>query len=95
MIIEKDVLFLLTSGEYSDYTAITLCKADVAIDIMILRGEYLASYPEQNTEYKFNQSQFVKWLIVDKQVCKEIDYQEWHIGSYGIAEFTLNNGDDK
>lgn len=90
MFIKKGSMFLLTDGEYSDYEAITLCKATTDIDVMALRAEYMALYPEQNKDYSFRESQFCKWLVVDKKVCKELDYFEWHLGSYSKADFSLN-----
>lgn len=95
MIILKDTIFLLTRGEYSDYDAITLCKASIDIDIMALRGEYMALHPEQNYDYKFDVYQFVKWIIVDKEICQELDYQEWHLGSYATADFSIGNKSDE
>lgn len=90
MFIKKGVTFVLTSGAYSDYSVYTLCKAKVDLDVDVLRSEYMALNPEQNREYNFEISAFIKWLVVDKNVAKELEYTEWHLGSYGTADFSIN-----
>ena len=90
MFIEKGSMFLFTAGTTgSDYEVITFCKATSNIDVIALRVEYLALYPEQEKDYFFKESQFVEWLVVDKKVCEKLDYFEWHLGFYSIVNFSL------
>ena len=88
VIIKKGTLFLLTDGEHLDYKAIMLCKIMQNIDIRALQDEYMALYLEQNEYYHFRQLQFIKWLI-DKNICKELDYLEWCLGGYDTTVFSL------
>ena len=81
-ILKKGTFFVLTTGEYSDYEMITLCIATTDIDVIALRSEYLEINPEQDEAFSFETGDFVKWLIVDKKVCQELDYFEWHVDRY-------------
>lgn len=90
MNIKKGSFFALTNGCYSDYEMVTICKATQDIDVSALHDEYLSLRPEQAKEFRFKDDEFIKWLIVDKKVCKELDYFEWHLGNYSDGEFSLD-----
>ena len=90
MFIKKGVTFVLSSGEYSDYSVYTLCKAKADLDIEALKSEYMVAHASENEAYHFSVSNFIKWLTVDKNVAKELEYTEWHLGSYGKADFSIN-----
>ena len=94
MNIKKGSLFVITSGEYSDYQMITLCKATQYIDVSALRTEYLALSADGKWHWNDN-NKFVKWLIVDRKACKELDYSEFYLGGYGDEEFEVINKEDR
>ena len=94
MVIKKGELFILTSGEYSDYDLMAVCRADEDIDIEALGDEYLQSRPEERKRYHFGQYRFAKWLLVDKRVITEVPYKEWHTGSYSMDFTLLDSADD-
>ena len=93
MIIKKGELLIISSGEYSDYRMVALCRASQDIDIEALREEYLTLHPEQRQRYRFREYQFVKWCLVDRTVATEELYREWWIDSYS-GECDLQNGSD-
>lgn len=89
-IIKKRKVFVVTRGIYSDYELYLVCRALVDIDIDGLKEEYFQEYPKQKEEYEFSFERFVAWLIINKKVCEELDYYEWHVGSYSKANFSLD-----
>ena len=92
MKIKKGEIFLFSNGEYSDYEIVTICKAKNDIDIETLKEEYIKNNPDEKEDY-FEYYKFVKWIIVDKRLADEIEYKEWYLGEYGIADFNLINGE--
>jgi len=84
IVIERGSLFVLSSGEYSDYQIYAVCRAKCDIDLEALEDEYLASHPEQRRRYGISFYEFISWLIAQKQVAEELDYQEWYLGAYGL-----------
>jgi hypothetical protein len=93
--IKKGSLFIITSGEYSDYELVTICKALCDIDVQGAKAEYLQAYPEQGEDYKFRYGKFVTWLINEKRIAKELDYFEWHTDDYGIVDFSVTKGSEE
>ena len=96
MLIKKGSIFLVTEGEYPDWQVDMLrkidmlCEAIIDIDVMALRSEYLVLYPEQSSAFLFNESQFCKWLVIDKKACKKIDYFDWQLGEYPDVDFSVD-----
>lgn len=84
-IIKKDTLFIVTSGVYSNYEVVTLCKARQDIDMDSLRTEYLKMYPEEAKEYLFEEFKFTKWLLVDVNIAEELTYAELHLTDYSTV----------
>jgi len=76
--IEKGNLFIFTSGEYSDYQVVTLCKAAEDIDMEETMKEYYALFPDERDNYLRN-NVFINWAINTKKIAEELDYAEWHL----------------
>lgn len=85
-IIPKGALIAVTEGEYSDYQCMTLVVALADLNIKSLKDRYLSTYPKQTEEYRFQEYQFIAWLVLEGLV-EEQDYTEWHLGSYGMGNF--------
>ena len=85
--IKKGQLIVITEGAYSSYSIVTVCKALVDFDpVPILKAW------RENTKEKlvpWNESSlFVKMLIVDLKLLKEIKFRELEIGDYYIGDST-------
>ena len=91
IVIKKGSIILVTDGEYSDYETIMFCKAIADIDVIALRSEYMALYPEQKKPYSFEEFNFCKWLVVDKKICEELNCFEWNLGGYAEADFSIDS----
>lgn len=83
--IKKDELLVLTTGEWSDYEMITICKALVDLDIEVLQSEYIKRYNRVDASSVIS-SRFVTWLI-SKQFMVELSYRELHFSSYHRDRF--------
>ena len=92
MNIAKGTLVAISEGEYSGYRIIAAGNALEDLDLNALKEEWLKLHPEQAEDYHFEEYQFVKWLVVDKQLIEEVAITEWHIGSYSTIrkDFYLN-----
>ena len=84
-------MFIFSNGEYSDYEVCTLCRATEDINIKIVKRQYFAKFPNDKENYCFSHDAFMKWLIVDKKLAEELDYTNFHLGSYGEADFELRH----
>ena len=73
--IEAGELFILTSGEYSDYGVVALLRAIVQIDLGLLMDEYAKVITKDVTGYDL-----VRWLAIDKKVAEELPYAEARLG---------------
>ena len=91
-IIRKDTLFLMTSGDYSSYSIHGLCRAMQDIDLAVLEQEYLECHPELNRPFLADEYRFMKWVIVDKQLAEELEYQELALDRYDSLHSTLHDG---
>ncbi len=80
--IKKETMLVLSAGKYSDYMVIAIGKAIQDIDVEQLRSEYFKLYPEQKKSYGLKPSQFLSWLITDKKVIEEMNYEEWWFSDY-------------
>ncbi len=85
-IIKQGSLFLLTKGDYSDYTIVAVCKAKEDIDIQKLKKEYSSGF-DKKKDSSLDLDNFVKWLLVDKDIGEEIECFEWELGSDWWSEF--------
>lgn len=93
-VIPKGAIFTVTSGEYSDYYTLTVCKALKEIDTKAMQEEYLSEYPKQKERYCMEESQVIAWVVNEKGYAEEIDFFELHLGSYSNADFDLSQGGD-
>ena len=92
MKIRKNELFMFTSDGCSDYTILTLCKAEEDIVIKKLKKQYLKQNPELENDYFFNHGWFMKW-IVKKGLAKQIKYKECYFRAYSSIGFLLHKGE--
>lgn len=83
---KKGETLLMSSGEYSDYQIILLCKVVQDFDEI----DVYEKYDGKKEGYNFDCDEFVNYLIKNKLI-KEIDYVEWNCESYGRIEFSNNN----
>jgi len=88
-IIPFGTIFIITDGDWSDYTIHVLCKALKKINILDIQREYLAKYPKQKEDYEFNISQFIAWLVNDMHYAEEIDFEELWLGPGDYRDFEL------
>lgn len=79
---------LVTSGEYSDFGIVALCKALRDFDVIPLIAEYKAMNPK---ETHFNYSEFGDWLI-EKAYVEKLPYAELYMGSYGDVDPKVSEG---
>ena len=76
-IVEKGELLVLTTGEYSDYELIMICRARQDIDLKSLAEEYRQIRKAQDPPSWWTaQNGFAKWIIVDKNLADEVPYRE-------------------
>ena len=92
MEIKRGEILALTTGEYSDYQLFTLVEAIQDFDINELKEKYLEENPNQCDPHWFTDAQFVKWIIINAKVVKELDYREWYLGSHRSPEMALKPG---
>jgi hypothetical protein len=80
MIDKKEVksgeFLLFTEGEYSDYHIVALGRANCDFDLTKTRLEFIVKYPDQNSRWIFSQSKFFSYLVNERQMLIEIDYEE-------------------
>jgi hypothetical protein len=81
--IKKGKLILLTSGEYSDYSVLRVCRCLKDINTKELEKEYLKIYPDQAEAYGLDYYKYLAFLINEKKALEEIKVTEYHIGNYG------------
>ena len=91
MIIEEGEIFILTTGQYSDYTLLAPCRANQDIDIESLGTEYAQLRRKQGKSWWGSIYGFVKWIVVDKKLADELPFREWNIefgpdGAYSSLE---------
>ena len=93
-VIPKGAMFMIATGEYSDYSIQCLCRAifDIAIDV--IRDEYLILFPEQKEEYEFNSSVFMNWFINTKKLAEEIPFFEFHLETYSTEYFNVSSPEE-
>ena len=92
---KKGELLLLTSGEYSDYSAHALGRVLEDFDPEALQAEWLRLHPDQATDYRANLGAFIAWIINDKALVEELNYREMNVGSYGILQVYLTGDPDE
>lgn len=82
MIIEKDTVIMISSGEYSDYNAYGLCRVLKDINYDDVREEYASIYPEEvMSRFVFKEENFINFLK-DKKLLEDVPYSEWYLGGY-------------
>jgi hypothetical protein len=84
-IIKTGELFLMTTGEYSDYEVKVLCRANTNINTRAVVDEYLADHPEQARDYGFEDFAFVNWIINETRKADEVTVWEWHFSAYNTT----------
>jgi hypothetical protein len=82
MKIPKGRIFIISTGEYSDYDVQTIFQAKEDLDAAELSQEYLKLFPTEAVLYSLCFTKFIHWLMNIKAVVEEIDYSEWHLGDY-------------
>ena len=79
-IVKKGELLVLTTGEYSDYELITICRAKQDIDLKSLAEEYRQIRRAQDRHSWWGAPDgFTKWIIVDKNLADEVPYRECRV----------------
>lgn len=74
----------LSQGEYSDYDVKAVGVATRDFDPEALCQEFVDLFQGgDEDEYIDAPWKFIKWVIVDKGLIREIPYREWNVGSYG------------
>ena len=83
--IEAGELFILTSGEYSDYGVVGLFRALADIDLGPLMDEYAKAIAEavaaHDTKHRPGEDGLIRWLTTDKKVAEELPYSEARMGN--------------
>ncbi|MBX9582444.1 MAG: hypothetical protein K2X87_19240 [Gemmataceae bacterium] len=91
-IIPRGTVFTVTSGAYSDYSVLAVCRAVADIDTSAELAGYLKLWPEQKKDYSFHEFQFLAWLLNERRLAEEVPFMEFHVGTYscGAAEVIVN-----
>ena len=89
VIIPVGSMFLLSSGQYSNYGIDVLCRSLVDVDVDAVRLEYLKVYPGQAKEYGFKNSAFINWFINEKKMAEEVDCWELRTSAYDDEYFDI------
>lgn len=80
MIIPKDKIFLVSSGEYSDYMVHCILKAKKDLDMDVITREWASTYKQE--EASIEGVAFDTYLL-KHQYADEIDYMEIHQDWWG------------
>jgi hypothetical protein len=75
-------LFIVSTGEYSDYSVSGLFRAKAELKPDDLLEEYLTQHPEERDGYNADFDRFVAWLT-GRGLIEGVEHAEWHLGSYG------------
>lgn len=81
MIYKTGQLLLLSTGEYSDYDIHVVCRVLKNFD----SREVSLSYNGKRDDYDFDDDAFTHYLTSNGYI-EDVDYQEWHLGSYGTLD---------
>jgi hypothetical protein len=84
-IIKTGELFLMTTGQYSDYDVKVLCRANTNINTSAVVDEYLVDHPEEAQDYHFGEFAFINWVINETKKADEVTAWEWHFSAYDTA----------
>lgn len=88
-VIPAGVIFTVTCGEYSDYYTLVVCKSLKEINVKQMQQEYLSEHSKQAEKYSLEETEVINWMINTKKYAEEIDFFELHLGSYSVADFSL------
>lgn len=78
--IPKGSLICVTSGDYSDYQLEFVAKAKRSFTMAGAEKEWAQQHPDFSW---YRPAEFLKWLVVESGLLKEIPHVEWHIEDYG------------
>ena len=84
-IITAGALFTVTTGDYSDYSVRGVFRALQDIEAESLRADYLQRYPNEETNYEFNEHKFMAYLLTLKLV-EELHHFEFHLSNYSSID---------
>ena len=90
MIIKKGAYFVISEGEYSDYSVIALCVALGDINITKLADEYRQEYMAEHHDElvgdilcKRNDAPSIaNWLVNIKKIATEFNFYDFHTDWY-------------
>lgn len=78
-------IFLVTTGEYSDYGVYATLRAKVDFDFDATLAQWLAAHPEDDREYGFSDDRFMSDLILSG-VVEEVTVPRLHLSNYSTPE---------
>jgi hypothetical protein len=78
MEVKENDIIIFSSGDYSSYSIDMVCKAKTNFNIQEIKKEYLLLFPELKNERNFNTEKFINWILINKNIMKEINPIEYH-----------------
>lgn len=78
---KKGELFIVTTGEYSDYGIAAKFEALQQFSADAELAQWVKDHPESSEKYHFNSTKFLQWLET-RGLVKEATIREWHLESY-------------
>jgi len=87
--VKEGELMIVTSGAYSDYSLISVCRALQAFDLRAALLDYLGEHPEIVEEYRWSDDRFMAYLIMRGLVADE-PYISLFLGEYSSFNFAVN-----
>lgn len=95
-IIDKECLYLLSAGEYSNYTVLGVYKGQIGVDLGCLLSEWRKNYLKEREEKKvcIDEEKELAKVIVSKTSLIRIDHEEIHISHEYVEGVRLPIIDD-
>lgn len=74
-------LVLVSSGEYSDYSVISIVRVLSDFTPAEELEQYLSAHPEQREDYSFEKDQYFAHLL-KRGLVEELEHSTYHLGDY-------------
>lgn len=78
-------IFLVTTGEYSDYGIYATLRALCDFDFDATLKQWLAAHPDDTEEYGFSTDKFMSDLVLSGNV-EEVTLPKLHVANYSTAQ---------
>jgi len=90
MMIPPGSILTISTGHYDGCSLVGVFRAKQTIDAAALRDEWLALYPDEASDYRFDSSAFLSW-VVSRGLLEEVHGYQWHLSDYArIHDMKVN-----